>query len=776
MPDELSYSATNSVCKEQINGDFRPNGQDPQFRVTLFRSVAARAGTEKTISLLELGALVKSTTAAEKDSLPLFKTAIYGDVQSPRGSLRHDANVLAFTGVVADYDGEQVTFAQAVEVLRGSGLLCVVYTSPNHRVDAPRWRVVAPTSTELAPSEWNKMMRRLAGLLAFRDANGSGARQTFIADESWVLSQAYYYGHVKGRDCLVEVVGGTPIDLYNDLDQIAVDKPPPKRRAAPLQPKLVRAIKKNDASAWNGDRSRQVWYVCCSLVRAGWTDLQITDVLLDRDNGVSAHIYDQNNPAEYAARQARDAREEVEGKEGNFVAELNKTYAVIQVSNKAAILKEYTDDEDRPSFSLLPVSSFRLLLANHPQWDAAEVWLQHKARREHVGITFAPGAADGQPKGYYNLWRGWAVEASTEGSCELFKAHLRDNVCQGSEDLFRWVFGWFADIFQHPATKCDTALVLRGPMGVGKTIVGKAIGKLLGLHYAPVSDPRYITGRFNAHLLRCLLLHGDEAFWAGDHTTEGKIRDLVTGERHPIEFKGLEAFFVRNYVRLFVTGEQDWLVPAGMSERRFAVLDVGIGRKQDIEYFSAIEKELRGGGYARLLHELLAFDLEGVNLRVIPKTEALLEQKVESLLPEYAWWLDVLKAGRLPWCLVSANRCPGRILYDHYISHSRIKIGTRRRKIETAIGMFLRKIVPGLRSCREHYEMPDNTGTGDVKIEKGTVYTFPPLAACREAFDSKLQQAVGWDAQDGWEKNSGQGQEGVQEWVETWGDADMLPY
>ena len=32
---------------------------------------------------------------------------------------------------------------------------------------------------------------------------------------------------------------------------------------------------------------------------------------------------------------------------------------------------------------------------------------------------------------------------------------------------------------------------------------------------------------------------------------------------------------MRNYVRLFVTGYPDWLVPAGFEERRFAVLDIG---------------------------------------------------------------------------------------------------------------------------------------------------------------------------------------------------------
>jgi hypothetical protein len=47
----------------------------------------------------------------------------------------------------------------------------------------------------------------------------------------------------------------------------------------------------------------------------------------------------------------------------------------------------------------------------------------------------------------------------------------------------------------------------------------------------PIADPRYITGRFNSHLVKCLLLHCDEGFWAGDKAAEGKLKDLITGPR-----------------------------------------------------------------------------------------------------------------------------------------------------------------------------------------------------------------------------------------------------
>jgi hypothetical protein len=436
----------------------------------------------------------------------------------------------------------------------------------------------------------------------------------------------------------------------------------------------------------------------------------------------------------------------------DVIDEMNKTFAVIRVMNRVAILNEYRDEKGLPTFSLLSPESFKLLLANRTteiivkdkpkNVPLAAHWIGHSRRRQHTGVVFAP---NGAPPGYFNLWSGFSIKPSESGSCDLFKTHLFDNVCQGLPELYDWVFGWFADIVQHPAEKCGTALALRGAMGVGKTIVGETFGRLLGLHYVQTADPRYVTGRFNAHLVRCLLFHCDEAFWAGEKTAEGKIKDLVTGKQHPIELKGYEVFFVANHVRLFINGNPDWLVPAGIDERRFATLDVAETHKQDIPYFRKIVKQLDNGGYERLMHELLTVDLMQIDLRTIPKTEALLEQKIASLSPERAWWLDILERGQLPKAdLFIPERCPASALYDDYVQHAQ-NAGVRRKQIETQIAIFLRKAAPKLRSNVETISVNE--------AKRGTVYRFPPLAECRKAFAEALQQTMEWEEPADWISN-----------------------
>jgi hypothetical protein len=431
------------------------------------------------------------------------------------------------------------------------------------------------------------------------------------------------------------------------------------------------------------------------------------------------------------------------------IAVYNQHFAVVQVGNRVAILREYLDDDDRPTFALLGVDAFKTWQENdfielpnkhgEPQKVAAALlWLKSPTRREYNGIVFKPGKATPH---YYNLWRGFAVVPSEAGSCALFKAHLLDNVCQGNEELFRWVFGWFAHIIQHPADKCGTALVLRGKQGVGKTIVGKTIGRLIGdrIHYLKVASPRFVTGRFNAHLEGILLFHCDEAFWAGDHAAEGLIKDLITGEDHPIERKGIEVTVVDNYVRVLISGNEDWLVPAGLDERRFAVIDVGEAHQQDTPYFKAITKELEAGGYERLMHELLSFDLSQVELRVIPKTEALLDQKMEALKPEQSWWFNTLETGQLPYSKdLLPNRCVREVLFDSCKEHSQ-QTGVKRRALDTKLGKFLKRVVPGLTAHQVTYR-------GRVV----RIYTFPSLADCRAAFAHELRQELRWDGPEEW--------------------------
>lgn len=88
-------------------------------------------------------------------------------------------------------------------------------------------------------------------------------------------------------------------------------------------------------------------------------------------------------------------------------------------------------------------------------------------------------------------------------------------------------------------------------------------------------------------------------------------------------------------------------MPASTDERRYAVFEVGEGRKQDTAFFEEMRLGMEAGGYRLLLRWLSEYDIRGLNFREAPTTQALLDQKTQSLDLVSMWWFDSLTEGRL---------------------------------------------------------------------------------------------------------------------------------
>ena len=187
---------------------------DRRFVVTFFSDEYAQDLTEKEMSLAELRDLVLDTTARQKSALPWLKLANFGIKRTAENSLRHNANVESITGIEGDYDAKEMAFDQAVELLSQARLKSLVYTSPSYLPSAPKWRVILPTSQDLTPFERKKIVARV-----------NGALDGVLADESFVLSQAYYFGSVNNNpDHRAVITEGDYIDLRDDLDATARGK------------------------------------------------------------------------------------------------------------------------------------------------------------------------------------------------------------------------------------------------------------------------------------------------------------------------------------------------------------------------------------------------------------------------------------------------------------------------------------------------------------------------------------------------------------------------
>ena len=269
---------------------------------------------------------------------------------------------------------------------------------------------------------------------------------------------------------------------------------------------------------------------------------------------------------------------------------------------------------------------------------AGEIWWKSKVVSGAKRLVFKPDN-DYSRRSELNLFRGWGVQPkSSGGSCVLFKNHLRDNICHGDLDLFKFVWDWFADIIQHPAKKNGVILVIRGEQGAGKGFIGEVVmSKILGSLYTILNDPEALANRFNSVLSNKLFVHLDEAFFSGEHSVRNKIKTLSTSPFVQIELKGHEKIKHPNYMRLFITTNNEWACPAERGDRRYCVLDADKTHANDEKYFDPIFKELENGGYETLLYEWRNTPITS-NWHKIPMTDAKVEQ-IEQGERGYIRWL-----------------------------------------------------------------------------------------------------------------------------------------
>jgi hypothetical protein len=101
-------------------------------------------------------------------------------------------------------------------------------------------------------------------------------------------------------------------------------------------------------------------------------------------------------------------------------------------------------------------------------------------------------------------------------------------------------------------------------------------------------------------------------------------------------------------LHIMMASNEEWVVPASADERRWFVMDVSDSRIGDRAYFKAIADQMAdGGGLAAMIHELLNRDISRFEVRDVPQTDALAEQKALSLDSLDEWWRDVLNRGHV---------------------------------------------------------------------------------------------------------------------------------
>jgi len=534
------------------------------------------------------------------------------------------------------------------------------------------------------------------------------------------------------------------------------DLPIPKEKSS----KFIESLKVNEITAKlilegksKGERSEAFWGVLLDLLRKGISEKMIQfifehypigDKFREKGSGRTEWLKSEISRAwielgkESSKKQVKDIPEADEP----YIAEiekLNQEYAMVQLNGKTVVMKEIIE----PTFSRPDIHFYSITDFNH--WNAnqlvpnperpkektgiSKLWLKSPHRRQYQGIVFSP---EKDVPGFYNLWRGFGVEPKS-GDWSLMNQHIFEVVANGDQAVYDYIICWMADLVQNPGgQRPGVSIVLRGEQGTGKGFFVTNLGQIVGNHFLHITNQRQLTGRFNQHLKDALLVFVDEGIWAGNREAEGILKAMITEDVLMVEPKGKDIFSVKNHVRLIFASNNQWVVPAGMGDRRFLVLDVSNAHTRDREWFKSVWKQMNDGGREAMLYDLLKVDLTKVDLRDFPHTDARLEQIINTMTTLEKFWLDCLQNGRFNESKQWDMPIVTNDLYGTYTEFAGT-IGDRYPLDATMFGKNLRKLCPDV--IRERQK----------SFPRDWEYHFQPLTACREAFEKKVGQSIKWD-------------------------------
>ncbi len=133
-------------------------------------------------------------------------------------------------------------------------------------------------------------------------------------------------------------------------------------------------------------------------------------------------------------------------------------------------------------------------------------------------------------------------------------------------------------------------------------------------------------------------------------------------------------------------------------------------------------------GGAETLYELQRRDISSFNVRLVPRTRALADQKLlDASIDD--WWFHKLQsgfiAGQKEWGVVSTSN-----LYNDYMTSLSASHGLSRRATETQLGIRMKRLVPSLARRR----------SSAARSNRVTNYDFPPLAECRALFEKRMNR------------------------------------
>lgn len=311
-------------------------------------------------------------------------------------------------------------------------------------------------------------------------------------------------------------------------------------------------------------------------------------------------------------------------------------YAFKKADGSLAIVKK-RDFKDRFEYLQIPDDNGKLT-------SFVDRWLKDPEALSYERVDCLPPPTK-VPDGVYNTWTGFDIENSKAAPKDPSRIlELIDVLCNHDEAAYEYVLDWIAQMFQEPATKIGTAIIMKGQQGCGKGSLYKVLRRMMGGGLAaetanPLGDVFGSHG--NLHIGK-ILVSIDEMNASDTNKVLDRLKNFITSDQVVYNEKGLKAYTMSNSARvMFSTNNSIPISLEGHRDRRYVFVEAdNKWCKLSSHWIPFYEEVIGDQGVLRGFYDLLMKrDISARDWSAIPQTE-IRQEMIEATVHPIVFWFD----------------------------------------------------------------------------------------------------------------------------------------
>jgi hypothetical protein len=282
---------------------------------------------------------------------------------------------------------------------------------------------------------------------------------------------------------------------------------------------------------------------------------------------------------------------DLRGTEYDPILSLNMAAFALQFSN-AKLEIEGRDKKGNPKIDLIPF---------------VEKWKNDPERLEYRGLGIWKKGEE--PPGYYNLFRGYAIEA-VKGRWPRIEHYLLNVLCCGDVALYSELRTIIFFVVRNVGTRAEVAIQITGGQGAGKTTLYTIFRNIFGPRLVRLhDDPDAIHQSFNSLNEFRIVIFYDEAFFAASRLARQKAKGLVTSRDIPINKKHVPQYTIPNVSFNVALSNEPAALGLDVDDRRQLVLRASEDYIGNDDYWTKLNAALDGAELSAFLYDALTADL-----------------------------------------------------------------------------------------------------------------------------------------------------------------------